>query len=121
MDKSSLAYPSPILFHLIKLDLLMIGSPLTLRYLGQYAHMFDSSKEKPFMTWSTISWLLKDYGMSQTKEMHANIYYKRISRQWSRAPPMLVASHLHFCNCPHRCKWNPLATLSSHNTSGLST
>ena len=36
-----------------------------------------------------------------------------MSRQWSAIPHVAVSDHSHFCDCPRRCKWNPLATLSS--------
>lgn len=43
----------------------------------------------------------------------ADIYYKRISRQWSSILSLAISSHPRFCLCPRRCKWNPAATLSS--------
>ena len=45
--------------------------------------------------------------------MPADIYYKRISRKWPAEPPVNVKTHPHFCPCPRRCKWDPLATISS--------
>ena len=45
--------------------------------------------------------------------MPADIYYRRISRKWSSEPPVNVQSHPHFCHCPRRCKWDPLATISN--------
>lgn len=32
------------------IDLSLVGSPLTLKYLKQYAHMFDEPKERPLST-----------------------------------------------------------------------
>ena len=65
------------------------------------------------MTWSAISWLLEDYGLSRTETVPADIHYRRISRQWSFQPPPAVASHPNFCQCPRRGKWDLAATLSS--------
>lgn len=95
------------------IELPVTGSPLTLRFLGQYANMFDSPREEPIPTWSAIAWILEDYGQSRTEEMPADIYYRRISRQWPAEPPVNVSSHPHFCPCPRRGKWNPSATISS--------
>ena len=95
------------------IDLPVTGSPLTLRYLGQYEHMFDSPLEEPVPTWSAIAWLLEDYGLTRTEEMPADIYYRRVSKRWHAEPPIAVASHPHFCPCPRRGKWNPTATISS--------
>lgn len=95
------------------IELPPVGSPLTLCYLGQYAHMFDSPIQEPIPTWNVISWIAEDYGLSRTEEMSTDIYYRRISRQWPTEPLVNVANHPHFCPCPRRCKWNPSATLSS--------
>lgn len=46
------------------LDLPLTRSPLTLQYLDQYANMFGKPEEDPIPTWSPISWLLEDYGLS---------------------------------------------------------
>ena len=81
-----------------------MGSPLTLRYLGNYPNMFDNPEEEPVLTWTAISWLLKDYGLSQIKTVPADIQYRRISRQWSVQPPLAVANHPNFCPCPRRGK-----------------
>jgi hypothetical protein len=94
-------------------ELPLVGNPLTLRYLGQYAKMFDVPREEPIPTWSTISWLLEDYGLSKMEEVHADISYRKISRQWSHNPPPIVAIHPNFCLCQRRCKWDPHATLAS--------
>lgn len=63
------------------IDLPMIGSLLTLQYLGQYAHMFDSLEEEPIPTWTTISWLLEDYGLARTEDVPADLHYMRTSKQ----------------------------------------
>ena len=89
------------------------GSPLTLRYLGQYAKMFDHSEEEPVPTWKAISWLLEDSGLFRTENVPADIHYRKISRQWSVDPPPAVATHPNLCSCPCRYKWSPKATLSS--------
>ena len=95
------------------MDLPVVGSPLTLRFLGQYSHMFDAPEEEPIPTWTAITWPLEDYGLSRTEDVPTDIQYKRISRQWSATPPAVVASHPHFCPCPRRNKWDPAATISS--------
>ena len=95
------------------IDLPVIGSPLTLKYLGQYALMFDKPEEEPVPTWSAIAWLLEDYGLSRTEDVPADIQYRRMSRQWPTIPPAAVRSHPHYCPCPRRQKWNPAATLAS--------
>lgn len=95
------------------IDLPVNGSQLTLRYLGQYGNMFDSPTEEPIPTWDAIAWILEDYGQSRTEDMPADIYYRRVSRQWPSEPPVNVRSHPHFCPCPRRCKWDPVATISS--------
>lgn len=94
-------------------DLPLAGSPLTLKYLGQYNKMFDDPSEEPVLTWIAISWLLEDYGLSRTENVPADIQYRRISRQWSPNPPPAVVNHPNFCPCARRYKWNPLATLTS--------
>jgi hypothetical protein len=94
-------------------ELPLVGSPLTLRYLGQYAKMFDTPAEEPVLTWTAISWMLEDYGLSRTEEVPADIVYWQNSRQWSHNPPPAVANHPNFCPCQRRCKWNPQATLTS--------
>ena len=94
-------------------DLPLAGSPLTLKYLGQYHKMFDNPSEEPVLTWVAISWMLEDYGLSRTENVPADIQYRRISRQWSPNPPPAVINHPHFCPCARRYKWNPLATLTS--------
>ena len=91
----------------------LVGSPLTLRYLGQYAHTFDAPSEKPIPTWTSTTWLLEDYGLVWTKEVPADIQYQRFSRRWSHDPPMSVASHPQFCSCPRRGRWNLVATLGN--------
>ena len=91
----------------------VMGSPLTLKYLGKYSNMFDHPDEEPVVTWSAISWLLEDYGLSRTETVPADIQYRRNSRQWSLQPPPAVANHPNFCQCPRRGKWNPAATLTS--------
>ena len=45
-------------------DLPVMGNPLTLKYLGKYPNMFDKLEEEPVVTWSAISWLLENYGLS---------------------------------------------------------
>ena len=95
------------------IELPVVGSPLTLKYLGQYENMFDSPAEEPVPTWLAMSWLLEDYGLSRNEDIPADIQYKRISRQWSEVPPVAVLTHPHFCDCPRRCKWDPKATLTS--------
>ena len=94
-------------------ELPLVGSPLTLRYLSQYAKMFDAPSEEPIPTWSALSWLLEDYDLSRTEEVPADLHYRKISRQWSHNPPLVVASHHNFCPCKRRCKWDPQATLTS--------
>jgi hypothetical protein len=94
-------------------ELPLVGSPLTLRYLGQYVKMFDTPAEEPVLTWTAISWMLEDYGLSRTEEVPADIVYRQNSRQWSHNPPPAVANHPNFCPCQRRCKWNPQATLTS--------
>ena len=95
------------------IDLPAIGSPLTLKYLGQYALLFDNPEEEPVPTWSAIAWLLEDYGLSRTEEVPADIQYRRMSRQWPTIPLAAVKNHSHYCPCPRRQKWNPAATLES--------
>ena len=90
-----------------------MGSPLTLKYLGKYPNMFNSPEEEPVVTWSAISWLLEDYGLSRTETVPADIQHRRNSRQWSLQPPPAVASHPNFCQCPRRGKWNLATTLTS--------
>ena len=75
----------------------LVGSTLTLRYLGQYAQMFDSPSEEPIPTWNAIAWLLEDYGLSRIEEVPADIHLRRISRRWPENPPVSVACHPHFC------------------------
>lgn len=74
--------------------------------------MFDHAEEQPVPTWTAISWLLEDYGLSRTEAVPADIHYRRVSRQWSINPPPAVANHPQFCSCVRRNKWNPEATLS---------
>ena len=95
------------------IDFPIVGTPLTLRYLGQYNHMFDSPAEEPIPTWTAITWLLEDYGLSRDENVPADIHYRRISSQWSLTPPAAVGNHPHYCPCPRRYKWSPTATLSS--------
>ena len=104
--------PSFSISHVV-IDLPLVGSPLTLQYLGQYNKMFDDPLEEPVPTWKAISWLLEDYGLSRKEDVPADIHYRRISRQWSSNPPPAVASHPNFCSCPRRHKWDPQATLTS--------
>ena len=94
-------------------DLPVMGNPLTLKYLGKYPNMFDKLEEEPVVTWSAISWLLEDYGISRIENVPADIQYRRISRQWSLQPPPVVANCPNFCQCPRRGKWNPVVRLSS--------
>jgi hypothetical protein len=77
--------------------------------------MFDNVEEKHVLTWSAISWLLEDYGLSRIETVPADIQYsyRRISRQWSLQPPPAVANHPNFCPCPRQGKRNPTATLTS--------
>jgi hypothetical protein len=75
--------------------------------------MFNNSEEELVVTWSAISWLLKDYGLSRTETVPTDIQYQRTSRQWSLQLPPAVASHPNFCQCPRRGNWNPTATLTS--------
>lgn len=97
----------------LALEIPLVGSPLTLSYLGQYSKMFDHPEEEPVPTWKAISWLLEDYGLSRTESVPADIHYRKISRQWSSNPPPAVANHPNFCPCQRRGKWDPAATLSS--------
>ena len=69
--------------------------------------------EEPIPTWSDIAWILENYGQSRTEKVPADIYYRRISRQWPAEPLVNVKSHPHFCPCPRRCKWDPSTTISS--------
>ena len=91
----------------------LMGSPLTLKYLGQYQRMFDNPQEKPVPTWQALTWLLEDYGLSRIEDIPIDIHYCRISRQWSSKPPLAVTTHPNFCSCPRRHKWDPQATLHS--------
>lgn len=75
--------------------------------------MFDNPEEEPIPTWPTISRLLEDYGFSKNEDVPADIYYRRVSWQWSIIPPDAVSCHPHYCPCPRRHKWNPAAKLSS--------
>jgi len=90
-----------------------MGNLLTLKYLEKYPNMFNNSEEEHVLPWSVISWFLEDYGLLCTETVLADIQYRRTSRQWSLQPPPAVASHLNFCQCPRRGKWNPTATLTS--------
>jgi hypothetical protein len=63
------------------IELSVIGSPLTLKYTGQYALMFDKPEEEPVPIWSAISWLFEDYGLSRIEEIPVDIQYRRSSRQ----------------------------------------
>ena len=94
-------------------ELPLVRSFLTLRYLDQYAKIFDAPSEEPIPTWFAISWLLEDYDLSRTEEDPANIHYWKIYRQWSHNPPPTIANHPNFCPYQRRCKWNPHATLTS--------
>lgn len=105
--------PSNFLPTIPQLEVPIVGSPLTLRYLGQYANMFDHPGEEPIPTWTAIAWLLEDYGLSRNEEVPADIHHRRIARRWPDGPPAGVASHPHFCRCPRRGRWDPEATLSS--------
>ena len=78
------------------IDIPVTGDPLTLCYLGQYEHLFDSPVEEPILTWTAISWLLKDYGLSHTDEMSAD--YLQTNFQ-----TINVKNHPHFCPCLRRC------------------
>jgi hypothetical protein len=90
------------------IELPLVGNPLTLRYLGQYAQMFDNLEEEPIPTWPAILWLLEDYGFSRTEEVPADIHYRRISRQWSAIPPVAVTSHPHYNqSLPSKAKMEP--------------
>lgn len=91
----------------------MASSPLTLRYLGHYKRMFDSPNEEPMPTWSAISWMLEDYGLSKIEDMPADLNYMKILRQWPLEPPHAMANYPNSCPCPRRYKWNPHATLTS--------
>ena len=91
----------------------LCGSPLTLQFLGQYERMFDKPEEEPVPTWTAITWLLEDYGLSRNEDVPADIHYRRISRHWSPNPPPAVSNHPNFCACPRRQKWDPQATLHS--------
>lgn len=75
--------------------------------------MFDNPEEEPIPIWPAISRLLEDYGFSKNEDVPANIYYRRVSWQWSVIPPAAVSGHPHYCPCPRRHKWNPVAKLSS--------
>lgn len=57
--------PSFSIFHVVP-DLPLVGSPFILRYLGQYPKIFDDPTEVPMPTWTIISWLLEDCGLSRT-------------------------------------------------------
>lgn len=96
------------------IEVSLVGSALTLRYLGQYAQMFDSPDEEPIPTWTAIVWLLEDYGLSQIEEVHVDIHLRRISRRGPENPPVSVTCHMHCCPCPRRGRWNPEATMSSN-------
>lgn len=104
--------PSFYVYHVV-LCLPSVGSPLTLRYLGQYSKLFNDPVEKHAPTWTTVSWLLEDYDLSRTKDVPTNIHYRRITRQWSLNPLLAMINHPHFCSCPRRYKWNPHAILTS--------
>ena len=97
----------------VTLTVPLLGSPLTLQYLGQYPKMFNDPQEMPVPTWQAIAWLLEDYGLSRTEDVPADIHYRRISRQWSSSPPPAITNHPQFCACPRRNKWDPQATLHS--------
>lgn len=73
-------------------DLPAMGNPLTLKYLGKYPSMFDNLEEEPVVTWTAISWLLEDYGLSRTKTVLVDIQYRQISKQWSLEPPPATSS-----------------------------
>ena len=75
--------------------------------------MFDDPTKVPVPTLTTISWLLEDYGLSRTENVPADIFYWRISTQWSSNPLPAVIDHPYFCSCLRRYKWNPHATLIS--------
>ena len=62
------------------IELPLISSVFTLRYLGQYAQLFDNPEEEPIPTWLAISWLLEDYGLSRMEEVPVGIHYRRISK-----------------------------------------
>lgn len=91
----------------------LMGSPLTLQYLGQYDRLFDHPQEKHVPTWPALAWILEDYGLSRVEDIPTDIRYRRISRQWSSKPPPAVATHPQFCSCIRRHKWDPQATLQS--------
>lgn len=95
------------------MDMPLVGSPLTLRYLGQYVHMFDVPEKEPILIWMAITWMLKDYGLSRIDEVPIDIHHKIISRQWFVVPPSAVENHPHFC--PYLCinKQNPTSIFSS--------
>ena len=65
--------PENYVFVYPTIDLVVMGNPLTLKYLGQYALMFDKPEEEPVPTWSAIAWLLEDYGLPRTEDVPTDI------------------------------------------------
>jgi hypothetical protein len=45
-------------------DLPLLEFPLTLRYLGEYSNIFDNQAKEPMPIWTTINWMLEDYGLT---------------------------------------------------------
>ena len=77
--------------HVIQtMDLPLVGSPLTLYY----------PEEESIPAWTTITWLLEDYGFSQTKKIPTDIHNKRTSRQWYVGPPCSCGKSSTFLSMP---------------------
>ena len=90
------------------------GSPLTVKYLGNYASLFDNEAVFPLPTWTAIEWLLEDYGLSRREERSWDLIYKEIVNvNWTDAAPEAVRTNGHFCDCKRRFKWAPDSLIDS--------
>lgn len=99
--------------YLKNIEMSVDGSVTNRRYLGYYNELFDDEGEQHVPTWSTLAWILDDYGLSRTETVAANLVYKHISGSWTFEPPLAVQVHSQFCHCVRRHKWSPDATIAS--------
>ena len=78
-----------------------------IEYLGHTHKMFDDPSEEPVLTWSAISWLLEDYGLSRTETIPADVQIQTGFKTMVSYSTTGCDQPSDSCPCARRYKWNP--------------
>ena len=94
------------------IDIKVEGLMATRCYLEHSYELFDEEDEQLVRTWSVLTCIHEDYGLSRTKTVAADLVYRRISGAWTFELPPTVQAHSRFCSGAKKHKQTPDSTIA---------